>query len=268
VLKIVWFIPRPEQDIEELEALYQGQHVLRGMRQENLRAFRISRGLYPQPQAIREITGTAEPGSFRFSEGYWDTFADIEACYRSPHGLAALADGMLNASPRLPRGPQPVFFAAEQEFETRSRLQFDIFRGRYTQAAPVKLFVFVRLRRGSARAFDAGYAALAPEIGAVDGLGPHMLSRRQEHTLTLGRASQWPPAGVDCYDRVAEYYFPRQAATDAFLESPAFEAVASLAREHGQALLPVAAEPQEVFFTTTGQQPLSEGWRAFYREQG
>jgi hypothetical protein len=267
VLKIIWFIPRPEQDIEELEALYQGQHVIRGMRQEHLRAFRLSRGIYPQPPAIRAITGTDEPGSFRFSEGYWESFEDIEACYRSPHGLAALADGMLNASPRLPRGPQPVFFAAEEAFETRSRLQFDIFRGRYADPAPVKLFLFVRLQHGQASAFDAEYAALSPEIGAVDDLGPHVLSRRLEHTLTLGRASQWPPVGVEGYDRVAEFYFPGEAAMEAFVASAPFARVVSLAREHGQAVLPVAAEPQEVFFTTTGHQPLSEGWRAFYRGQ-
>jgi len=265
LLKIVWFIPRPEGDVDELEALYQGQHVRRGMRQENLRAFRISRALYPQPGVIRDLTGSAEPGSFRFSEGYWDSFADIEECYRSPNGLAALADGALNASPRVPRGPQPVFFAAEQEFDTDSRLQFDIFRGAYTDPAPVKLFVFVRLREGEEGAFDAGYAGLASALGESRGLGPHVLSRRLDHQLQLGRASQWPPRGVDSYDRIAEYYFPDAKSAGQFLESPAFSRVVSLAGQHGPMTLPVLTEPQEVFFTTTGQQPLSKGWAEFYR---
>src|SRR5262249_31907294 len=112
VLKLIWFIPRPVRDIEGAEALYQGQHVRRGMRQENLRAFRISRALFPQPPSIVALNGSDEPASFRFSEGYWDTFEDVQECYRSPNGLAALADGMLNASPRVPTLGS-VFFAEE-----------------------------------------------------------------------------------------------------------------------------------------------------------
>lgn len=265
MLKIVWFIPRPEADIDELEALYQGQHVRRGMRQENLRRFRINRALYPQPRVVCDLTGTDEPGSFRFSEGYWDSFEEIEECYRSPHGMAALADGMLNASPRVPRGPQPVFFAEEEEFETESRLQFDIFHGRYVEPAPTKLFLFVRLLADHERAFDLGYAAMAADLGKAAGLGPHVLSKRLDRRVVLGRASEWPPSGVETYDRVCEYYFRDVMHLEAFLGSARFAAVVSLARAHGDALLPVAAEPQEVFFTTTGNQPISRGLRELYR---
>lgn len=266
MLKLVWFIPRPERDIQSAETLYQGQHVRRGMRQENLCAFRISRGLLPQPRSIQEMTGSAEPAVFRFSEGYWESFEDIEECYRSPNGLAALADGMLNATPRVPRGPLPVFVAEEQSFATEARLPFDIFRGAYADRQPAKLFLFVRLQAGAGPSFDDRYAALAEQVGHVARLGPHLLSRRLDLTVRLGQSVQWPSPEAERYDRIGEYYFPDEGALTAFVESALFQEIAGLCRELGEATLPVATEPQEVFFTTLGHQPLSEGWLAFARE--
>jgi hypothetical protein len=265
MLKLIWFIPRPVRDIDGAEALYQGQHVRRGMRQENLRAFRISRALFPQPQAIRELNGSDEPASFRFSEGYWDTFEDVQECYRSPNGLAALADGMLNANARIP-SLGTVFFAEEQEFPASSRILFDPFRGAYAEPHPTKLVVFTRLPAGKLADFDARYAALAPAIGKVAGLGPHILSRRLDLRVELGTARSWPADGTELFDRVAEFYFPDEAHLDAFVASPEYAGVVSLCQELGERTIAVAVEPQEVFFTTLGQQPIPPGLRSLYAD--
>lgn len=264
MLKIVWFIPRPERDLPGAEEMYQIGHVRRGMKQENLRRFRINLGLYPQPRVICERNGSDEPAVFRFSEGYWDTFEEIEECYRSPNGLAALADGMLNAVPRVAAGPLPILYASEEEFPTRARLAFDIFSGKYIDPKPVKLFVFVRLKSGQEQSFDAAYAAVATEVGEVDGLGPHILSRTLDHHVDIGRSSRWPAEGTETYHRIAEYYFPDQERLEKFLSSPAFARVMSLAGTTGDKTTVVAVEPQEVFFTTTGNQVLSKGWLNFY----
>jgi len=154
MVKLVWFITRPETKIADAENMYQIGHVRRGMRQENLRSFRISRALQPQPESLQEITGSSLPPVFRFSEGYWDCFEDIQECYQSPNGLAALADGMLNAIPRIPPTPLSVLLAEEEELPSGGRIAFDIFRARFVDPRPVKLFVFVKLRRGNAAEFD------------------------------------------------------------------------------------------------------------------
>ena len=82
----------------------------------------------------------------------------------------------------------------------------------------------------------------------------------------LGQSAQWPSPEAERYYRIGEYYFPDEGALTAFVESALFQEIAGLCRELGEATLPVATEPQEVFFTTLGQQPLSEGWLAFARE--
>ena len=267
MLKIIWFIPRPATDLIEAEELYQIGHVRRGMRQENLRRFRINLGLYPQPIVIQNLHGSQEPAVFRFSEGYWDSFEEIEECYRSPNGLAALADGMLNATPRVPAAPLPVLFGQEQEFTTHSRIAFDPFAGQYVEPRPAKVFAFLRLRRGQGESFDQAYADLAAEMSDVPGLGPHILTTMLDRHVVLGRSSRWPAADAETYDRACEFYFTDEDCMQQFLASPHFSKVLGLGTQHGEATTVIAVDPQEVFFTTVGRQPISQGWRDLYADQ-
>lgn len=268
MLKIVWFIPRPERDLEAAEGLYQDGHVRRGMRQENLQRFRINLALFPQPTGVQRLTGSAEPAVFRFSEGYWQDFAAIEECYRSPNGLAALADGMLNAVPRVPAGPLPVLFGEEEEFPAASRLAFDSFSGRYVADRPAKLFLFVALGSGEAAGFDREYREFAPRLADVPGLGPHVLTRFLDLHLHIGSLLRWPPPGTQTYHRAGEYYFSSIDELERFTQSAAFDALVALAKRPGREVTVVAVEPQEVFFTTVGRQPLSKGWLDFSSQQG
>jgi len=266
MLKLVWFISRPEANIAEAERMYQIGHVRRGMRQENLRSFRISRALQPQPQPLQEITGASLPPVFRLSEGYWDSFEDIEACYHSPNGLAALADGMLNAVPRIPAAPLSVLLAEEEELPSRGRIAFDIFRARFVDPRPVKLFVFVKLRRGNAAEFDREYRRVSRPIELLEAVGPHVISRTRLYRLPLGKARQWPPENAEYYERILEYYFPAAERLTQFLSSDPFRHVIALTESSSDSFLPIAAERQHVFFTTTGDQPLSAGWLNVYGE--
>ena len=267
MLKLVWFISRPETNIAEAEPMYQIGHVRLGMRQENLRSFRISRALQPQPQPLQEITGASLPPVFRFSEGYWESFDDIEACYRSPNGLAALADGMLNAVPRIPATRLPVLLAEEEELPSRGRIAFDIFRARFVDPRPVKLFVFVKLRRGNAAEFDQEYRRVSRPIELLENVGPHFISRTRPYRLPLGKARQWPPEDAEYYERVLEYYFPADERLAQFLSGEPFRQVIALTESYSDLFLPIAAELQHVFFTTTGDQPLSTGWLNVYGER-
>jgi hypothetical protein len=260
MVKLVWFISRPETDIADAESLYQIGHVRRGMRQENLRSFRISRALQPQPESLQEITGLSVPPVFRFSEGYWESFEDIQECYRSPNGLAALADGMLNALPRIPPTPLAVLLAEEEELPSGGRIAFDIFRGRFVDPRPVKLFVFVKLRQGNATEFDKEYRRVSRPIELLEDVGPHFISRTRSYRLSLGKARQWPPEDAEYYERVLEYYFPAAERLAHFLSSEPFRQVMALTGSYSDGVLPIAAELQHVFFTTTGDQPLSTGW--------
>lgn len=266
MLKLVWFIGRPVTDIEAAEALYQDQHVRRGMRQENLRSFRISRAVCPQPEILQSFTGAAIPPVFRFSEGYWDSLEDIEECYRSPHGLAALADGMLNASPRAPDRPLPVLLAEEERLPAAGTLGFDIFSGRFVDERPRKLFVFIELPDPASSRFDQAYADLASTFAADRGIGPHVLSRTQEYRLELGRSRQWPPDGAEHYHRIVELYFAGPDVAESFFRTDTFQSLMGLVRSCSASFLPILVEPQHVFFTTTGQQPLSEGWIKAFEE--
>jgi hypothetical protein len=72
----------------------------------------------------------------------------------------------------------------------------------------------------------------------------------------LGRASQWPAEGTEHYDRAAEYYFGNQGQLEAFLRSPQLQDVLGLTRRFAEKTLAIAVEPQHVFFTTTGHQPI------------
>jgi hypothetical protein len=130
----------------------------------------------------------------------------------------------------------------------------------------VKVVVFSRLPQDRLTAFDRRYAELAPAIGRVNGLGPHILSRRLDLRVELGKSRSWPADGVEVYDRVAEFYFPAEEQLDAFLGSPEFASVVGLCNELGEKTIAVAVEPQEVFFTTTGRQPLSPGLLALYAQ--
>jgi hypothetical protein len=260
MVKLVWFISRPETNIGEAERMYQIGHVRRGMRQENLRSFRISRSLQPQPEFLRQITGLSLPPVFRFSEGYWESFEDIEECYRSPNGLAALADGMLNAVARIPATPLPVLLAEEEELPCRGRIAFDIFRARFVDPCPVKLFVFVKLRGANGAEFDEEYRRVSRPIELLEEVGPHFISRTRPYRLPLGKARQWPPENAEYYERLLEYYFPAVEALAQFLSSEPFRQVIALTESYSDSFLPIAAEVQHVFFTTTGDQPLSTGW--------
>jgi len=266
MVKLVWFITRPETNIAEAESMYQIGHVRRGMRQENLRSFRISRALQPQPGPLQEITGLGLPPVFRFSEGYWESFEDIQECYRSPNGLAALADGMLNAVSRTPPTPLSVLLAEEEELPSGGRIGFDIFRGRFVDARPVKLFVFLKLREGSAAEFDQEYRRISRPIELLEHVGPHVISRSRHYSLPLGKARQWPPENAEYYERVLEYYFPADERLAHFVSSEAFRQVIALSGSCSDSFLPIAAELQHVFFTTTGDQPLSAGWLNVYGE--
>jgi hypothetical protein len=268
MLKLVWFISRPETNLAEAETTYQIGHVRRGMRQENLRSFRISRALQPQPDPLQAITGASLPPVFRFSEGYWDSFEDIQECYRSPNGLAALADGMLNAVSRIPPTALSVLLAEEEELPSGGRIAFDIFGGRFVDRRPVKLFVFLKLRAGSAAEFDQEYRRVSRPIELLEHLGPHVISRTRPYSLPLGKARQWPPETAEYYERVLEYYFPAENALAHFVSSEAFRQVMALSQSCSDSFLPIAAELQHVFFTTTGDQPLSAGWLSVYGEKG
>jgi hypothetical protein len=267
MLKLVWFITRPETNITEAESMYQIGHVRRGMRQENLRSFRISRALQPQPESLQAITGLSVPPVFRFSEGYWESFEQIQECYQSPNGLAALADGMLNAVPRIPPTALSVLLAEEEELPSRGRIAFDIFRGRFIDPRPVKLFVFVKLSRGNAAEFDQEYRRVSRPIEVLEDVGPHVISRTRPYRLPLGKARQWPPENAEHYERVLEYYFSSVDGLSRFLTGEPFRQVMALARSVADSFLPIAAELQHVFFSTTGDQPLSTGWLNVYGEK-
>jgi hypothetical protein len=264
MLKLVWFISRPEKDIVEAEKLYQVGHVRRGMRQENLQSFRISRAFQPQPDGVQAVTGQPVSPVFRFSEGYWESFEDIQACYNSPNGLAALADGMLNASPRIPATPLPVLLAEEEELPSRGRINFDIFKGRFVGERPAKLFVFLKLRGDADSAFDLKYREFAPCLEELESLGPHFVSRTRPYDLPLGKARHWPPEGTTNYERILEYYFPSHAQLESFTAGQHFKDILALSHEFADEVLPIAVEPQHVFFTTTGDQPLTPEWLAVY----
>jgi hypothetical protein len=51
-----------------------------------------------------------------------------------------------------------------------------------------------------------------------------------------------------------------------FLSSDPFRHVIALTESSSDSFLPIAAERQHVFFTTTGDQPLSAGWLNVYGE--
>jgi hypothetical protein len=260
MIKILWFVHRPEHDLAEAEANYQGQHVTRGMRQENLQRFRINRGLYPQPEAIAELNGTPLPPVYRISEGYWETWEAIQECYRSPNGLAALADGMLNARPTLPDQPRPVLFLSEQEMSSSQEPYFDIFNGRYVDPRPVKLFAIVRAKPGRSEDFDAAYADVWPLLARSSKLGRHVVSRSLDHTLHLGKSTQWPAVGAEKFERVLEYYFRSEEDLEAFLSSDGFTQLVAMLNDGAERTVYVVTEPQEVFFFSRGAQPLSAGW--------
>ena len=158
MLKLVWFIPRPE-DIEEFEDWYQNEHIPTGMRQEFLQKFRVSRSFYPQPAFVAEANGTKEPRSYRFSEGYWQTLEDIRRCYVSVHGRAALGDGTVNRPPpKVAPPPSPVLIVEEEILPVSRGRAFSILNGRYDAPLACKLFGFVRLPADKLAAFDARWA--------------------------------------------------------------------------------------------------------------
>jgi hypothetical protein len=262
MIKIFWFIHRPERDLAEYEAYYQSQHVTRGMRQENLQRFRINRGLYPQPEVIAKRNGTPLPLVYRFSEGYWETWEAIQECYSSPNGLAALADGMLNARPTLPNQPRSLMFLSEQDMSDSQQPYFDIFQGRYVDPRPVKLFAIVRAKPGRLPEFDPAYADVWPRLAGSSELGRHVLSRSLDYTLHLGESTQWPAVGSETFERVLEYYFRSEEDLNAFLLTDGFNELVAMLNDVAEKTLYVVTEPQEVFFFSRGAQPLSAGWQS------
>jgi hypothetical protein len=268
MLKLVWFIPRPE-DIEEFEDWYQTEHIPAGMLQERLQKFRVSRSFYPQPAFVARANGTVEPRSYRFSEGYWQTLEDIRNCYVSVHGRAALGDGTVNRPPmKTPPPPQPVLVVEEQILPVSKRLAFSILDGRYDATQACKLFCFVRLGEGRADAFDQRYLTLATEVAEAAELRGHVLGRSLKEVIRLGRVMRWPPVGAEFFDRTLEFYFESPASLEAFCASPRMSNVQSLVAELGEAHVWDAAQIQEVFYTSAGDQPLEESWKALYRTAG
>jgi hypothetical protein len=160
-----------------------------------------------------------------------------------------------------------VLLAEEEELPSRRRIAFDVFRARFVDPRPVKLFVFVKLRRGNASEFDQEYRRVARSIEVLEDVGPHVISRTRPYRLPLGTARQWPPENADYYERILEYYFPAIEALAHFLSSEPFRQVIALTESYADSFLPIAAEPQHVFFTTTGDQPLSSGWLNVYGER-
>ena len=267
MLKLLWFIPRPAQDIEGFEDWYQNQHVANGMRQELLQRFRICRSFYPQPAFVTQANGTDEPRAYRFSEGYWETVEDMRHCYVSPNGRAALSDGPLNILPgRTPATPQPVLVVEEEFFPVVQELSFHVPTGCYQHPLACKLFGFVRLREGRAAEFEARYKALAAKVADDPELRRHVLGRSLDAVIRPGRVVQWPPIGAEHYDRTLEYYFDSRESLDRFCASPWIGEVQALTGDLGEAIAWDAARIQEVFYTSKGDQPLEDSWKARYAD--
>jgi hypothetical protein len=265
VIKILWFIHRPEQDIEGFERWYQNHHVPIGMRQELLQRFRINRSFYPQPAFVVGEMGSAEPRAYRFSEGYWQSLDDVRACYASPNGRAALSDGPLNIGPLVGPTPRPTVLLREEALPVARELNFDIREGHYRAPLACKLFGILRLKPGSADRFDAGVRALSAACGQHPDLRGQVLGRGLDDVVQLGRFAQIPPVGGERFDRTVEYYFESPEALERFCAGEALDQVAALARSECEAVVWDAAQIQEVFFTSVGRQPLDAGWIDFYR---
>lgn len=269
MLKLLWFIPQPQMDIENYEDWYQSEHVIHGMRQERLQRFRISRSFYPQPDFVAKRTGSPRPISYRFSEGYWHNLEDIRNCYVSPNGRAALADGPANIRPpETPSPVLPVLIVQEEVLPVARELGFNVREGHYHAPLACKLFGFVRLRAGQADAFDARYKALAAAIAADPDLRGHILGRTLKEVIHIGRVMQWPPAGAEHFDRTLEFYFEDRAAMDRFCAGPWMGELSALLDEFAEAQAWDAARLQEVFYTSAGDQPLEDEWKALYGADG
>jgi len=266
MIKLLWFIPQPEQDIEDFESWYQDELVPAGMRQEFLQRFRISRSFYPQPDFVVQATGSNIPRSYRFSEGYWQNVEDIRRCYLSVHGRAALADGRLNmAPPSTPTAPSPVLVTEEEVFPVAEELSFNLREGRYRGSLACKLFGFVRLRDGATETFDNRYRALASKASTNRDLRGHVLGHVVHETVRLGRIMQWPPIGAEHFDRTLEFYFESRESLDQYCSSQWMAEVVGLVEECAAAKTWDAAQFQEVFYTSIGRQPLEESWKELYR---
>jgi hypothetical protein len=238
------------------------------MRQEFLQKFRVSRSFYPQPAFVAEANGTKEPRSYRFSEGYWQTLEDIRRCYVSVHGRAALGDGTVNRPPpKVAPPPSPVLIVEEEILPVSRGLAFSILNGRYDAPLACKLFGFIRLPADKLAAFDERYLALAEAASKEPLLRGHVLGRSQKEIIRPGRVMQWPPVGAEYFDRTVEYYFESPEDLDRFCATPWMGQAASLIDEFGEARAWDAAQIQEIFYTSIGQQPLEESWKALYRGQ-
>lgn len=265
MLKLLWFVQPPSNDLEAFERWYQDEHVPIGMRQERLQRFRINRSLYPQPSFVAEAMGDDRPAVYRFSEGYWLNADDMRHCYASVHGRAALADGTLNMrGTATPAKPTPVLVMQEEVFPVAEELAFNVRDGRYRGELACKLFGFLRLKDGAAGRFDQAYASLAREVAADPDLRGHSMSRAVDEIIRPGRLVQWPPVGADFYDRTVEFYFESPAALDRFAASPWMARAKALVDECAAERFWDATRIQEVFYTTTGDQPLEASWKALY----
>jgi len=267
MIKFIWFIHRPLEDVEGFERWYQDEHVPIGMRQELLHRFRISRSLYPQPAFVARAMGTDEPRAFRFSEAWWRSVADAERCYTLPNGLAALADrsdGPLNQWPVVAPERRAVVILQEEPLPVARALAFDVRAGRYRAEHARRLFGFLRLKPGAATPFDTGYRALAVEAATDPDLRGHTLGRELDAVIRIRRKAQLPPAGIERFQRVLEFEFESQDALERFCASPHMDRVAALTAETCDAVVWDAVEMQEVLYSVTGDQPLEPAWTALY----
>ena len=268
MIKLVWFISQPTDNIEEWEQWYQDEHIPTGMRQERLQRFRVNRSFFPQPQFVKNCSGSDNPRAYRFSEGYWKTVEDIQHCYVSVHGRAALADSPLNfRPPSMPFPPTPVLVMEEESFKVERELCFNLGDGCYRAPLACKLFGFLRLDEPSLRRFDNSYCDLALSATRSAELRGHVLSRSINAVIRPGKAVQWPPPEAEWFDRAIEYYFECPEDLDRFCNSEYMGKVLSLCEDTTVVPTWNAVRIQEVFFTTSGDQPLEESWKALYRHK-
>lgn len=263
MIKILWFLHRPEVDVEGFEDWYQNEHVPIGMRQERLRAFRINRSLYPQPAFVVRETGSQMPRAYRFSEGYWPSMDDVRVCYSSPEGRAAIGHGPLNIGPSTPATPRPTLFIEEEDLPVPTRLDFDIRAGAYRAPDACKLFGIFRMG-GQAGAWDTKIRELVKAAVGHPDLRGLVLGRGLPEVVKLGRIAQLPAVGAEVFDRTFEVYFESPAALDRFCASPAMQAIAQAAKARAEAVVWDACRIQEIFFTTLGRQPLEQSWLDLY----
>ena len=106
------------------------------------------------------------------------------------------------------------------------------------------------------------------DVGRARTRPPHSHERCSTDTWSLDARARWPgPRTPRRTTGACEFYFTDEDCMQQFLASPHFSKVLGLGTQHGEATTVIAVDPQEVFFTTVGRQPISQGWRDLYADQ-